>query len=233
MKDIIFAYDVDDTLFPMMEVVKSSLEKRFSCDFPGLTNNYNFGNYLRRNNPDIYKELESTGSFRHHFQWMDDNGYWINTYPYPGVVRSLQKKKDAGISIAAVTFRSTYDNPHKTFRNGTQRTYEWFEKHGLPIDYVKFAENKVEALQELERETGKEVMIFAEDHPAHIVRALRAGYDVAIINKPYNQRILDADITHNSSPSMPKPITQEEWEKVLDEYEPFRIPHINELEFLL
>lgn len=229
----IVAFDVDEIFFPLLKVAIKALNTRFGCNINSEDyTTYNIKAWLEKNYPEIHTKLEETGGVRSHFNWIGDKNLILNIPPFEGSSEVTKQIKNTGRKIAIVTYRGTPEEPDLFCKDGLKKTEEWLKKFNINYDYIKFTNKKGEALEELEKETGKKVVLFVEDHPHNAISAINKGFSVALLDKPHNKKELPEEVCNSPTIGM-KAISQEIWEKALSSGKIHRIEKLNEIQNLL
>ncbi len=212
----IVAFDADDVLFPLRKVLVDEFNRRFgtSLSIDGY-NCFSFSGWLARDHPEEHKVLMQNGGKFGFFRYVSEQGLLINTPPYEGVVESLREISDSGKKIAIVSYRGTFQEPDIFYVNGPEETIEWLVKFKIPFDYIRFTDKKAAALSDLERRHNGKILLFVEDHPANIIPAVNSGFNVAIMDKPYNKKTL-VDETDDATDYGRGTYTQADWDKILE-----------------
>lgn len=212
----IVAFDVDDVLFPFRETIVEEFNRRFGTSLDiNKYDCFSFVGWLKRDYPEAYNILMQNGGKFGFFRSISERGLLVDTPPYAGTAETIKGIRDKGYKIAIVTFRGTLEEPDKFYRDGPRETREWLKRFNILYDYIRFTDRKAEALSEIQIESGGKVVLFVEDHPANIIPAIRSGFEVAVIKKPYNKAKLTNGMDDETDYGRGT-YTQADWDRVLE-----------------
>ena len=225
----IAAFDIDEVLYPLLEVFLDGMNKRFDIDLP-IQNCpfYSFPAYLEHHHPKIHKRFEKNGGFLAHAKWVSSQGMLINVPPYEGIPKKLKEINENGLEIAIVTFRGTREKPDLFYNDGPKETLAWLGKYKIPYQHIRFTDEKDKALRDIEIETDGEIVYFAEDLPKHVMAAASKGYQVALVDKPYNQRKLNYN-NRKELEFIKGRFSVRNWKETLDYDNVVRVKSVNEI----
>lgn len=187
----IVVFDVDEVLFPLKAAFVRALNTRYDVNLTlDSYDCYSLPGWLFRDHRDLHSRLVRDGGKFNFFRWVGDQGYLTNTPPYEGAAETLREIAASGRKVGIVSYRGTEDDPNKIYTDGPGLTRAWLRAHNMPFHYSKFTDRKSDALKDIERESGRRVVLVVEDHPGNVVGIVEAGYRVALVDRSYNQPIL-------------------------------------------
>ena len=114
-----------------------------------------------------------------------------NTPPYQGSTEFLKKLHELS-DILIVTARGTASQPDKHYDKGYAMTSDYLHRHQLVHDQLIFSPDKTEAAQQYMLATGKQPLLFFDDHPQHIAHAQQhlTGLTLAMRRQRHNEDYL-------------------------------------------
>lgn len=132
---------------------------------------------LRGTAPPNAKTLAMMEEYKHEFY--HSGRFGAEFTPVVGAIEGVRTVKELGYSIVIITAR-----PQWQYKRLFGDTIAWFERHQIPIDFLFFNKDKVEAVHSHLAPAWP--TLFVEDHPRNVDALAAAGVNVLLFDRPHN-----------------------------------------------